>query len=68
MIDSAIPAGTPFYTSGPTLHEVEKKMKKFRPYLSEIKELVDQVDQINVTMYGKFPKPIEPGQGKLRTM
>ena len=48
MIDSAIPAGTPFYTSGPTLHEVEKKMKKFRPYFSEIKELVDQVDQINL--------------------
>ena len=31
-------------------------------------ELVDQVDQINLTMYGKFPKLIEPGQGKLRTL
>lgn len=68
MINTAIPEGVPFYTSGPTQHEIDKKMKKFRPYFSEIKELVDQVDQINLTMYGKFPKPIAPGQGKLRTL
>jgi hypothetical protein len=68
MINSAIPEGTPFYTSGPSQNEVEKKMKKFRPYFSEIKELVDRVDKINITMYGKFPKLIEPGQGKLRTL
>jgi hypothetical protein len=46
----------------------KKEIRLLRPYFHEIKSLVDNVDAINVTMYGKFPQPINPGQGKLRTL
>jgi hypothetical protein len=46
----------------------KKEIRLLRPYFREIKSLVDNVDAINVTMYGKFPKPKKPGQGKIRTL
>ena len=50
----------PDYKHGPTKAEIKKTIKNFQPYCKQINELIASVEKVDVTMYGKFPKPISP--------